>query len=57
MKIFTNLNNVEIAKIYGGSEASHDAGYKLGQDVRNALDNVGLISLIVLIATKGRVKV
>lgn len=50
------LNSMELIEISGGSEASYNAGYNLGQDVRRALDNVGLVTLIVLLATRGRVR-
>ncbi|WP_418895076.1 hypothetical protein [Limibacterium fermenti] len=50
------LNKCELVEVYGGSEESYNAGYKLGSNLRNAIDGVAVISFLVFVASRGRVK-
>lgn len=50
------LDIIELESIFGGSPESYDAGKSHGKAFREALDNCAAIGLVVLIITRGKVK-
>lgn len=52
-----NLNENELISFNGGSVETYNSGKEAGKVVREALDNLGIITIIVFIVTRGKVKI
>ncbi len=57
MENLIELSYTEMLDISGGSEKTYNKGYEHGAKFRKALDNVGVITLLVLIVSRGRIRV
>lgn len=57
MENLIELSYTEMLDISGGSERTYNKGYEHGAKFRKALDNVGVITLLVLIVSRGRIRV